>query len=164
MSQGANVKIEGVKQTVTALKAFEPDLHKAMNKEIRAQLSRVRDRAKAKYPAGSWSINLNQKAILGRIAATAGGGGWSNPWRSLSKATPGTRSAVLEFIGSSYDGSDPSVRGLIETLNSRYGQPGRFLWSSWDELGGEVLENIKAAVEAAERDLQGKLDAAGEGY
>lgn len=161
MTGQTNVQIIGVKETVNALKAFEPDLLKRMNKEIRDSLGKVRDRAKGKYPGGSWSININNKKILGSIAASARGGLVANSW---GKSAPGTKAAIFEFVGSRYSGNDPQVTGLISSLTRRYGQPGRFLWSAWDELGSGVLSDIEQAVRRAERDLQANLDAAGERY
>lgn len=159
--QGTNIRIDGVKETIKALGVFEPEVKKAMNKEIRKSLAQVRNVAKGKYPQGAWSVRLNNKKLLGSIAATAGGGGWTT---SLKDTPPGTRAGVLEFIGSKYSGNDPQVSGLIKSLNARYGQPGRFLWSAWDQVGAKALEDIKAAVLKAERDLQASLDSAGEGY
>lgn len=161
MSQGTNVRIDGVKQTVAALKAFEPDLLKAMNKGIRQALAPIRARAKGIYPGGQWSINLNTKKILGSVSAAAGGG--LNP-QSWGGSAPGTKAAIFEFIGSRYSGKRPQVLGLIESLERRYGAPGRFLWAAWDESGDQALQDIEAAVKAAERDLQANLDAAGERY
>lgn len=157
-----NVQIIGVKQTITALRAFEPDLLKAMNKEIRESLKPVRDRAKGKYPNGAWSININQKKILGSIAAASGGvGGLQKTW---GESAPGIKAAIFEFAGSTQEGRTPQAAGLIKALTARYGQPGRFLWSAWDELGSGVLSNIEGSVRRAERDLQASLDSVGEGY
>ena len=61
-------------------------------------------------------------------------------------------------------GATPQARGLIESLNRRYGQPGRFLWAAWDKTGKDVLDRIRTAMLEAERDLQATLDSAGEDY
>lgn len=162
MTGQTNVRIDGVKQTIKALTEFEPELKKRMNKEIRKALTQTRNVAKGKYPGGAWSININNKKLLGSIAATAGGGTWGS--KSLKELAPGTRAAILEFIGTKYSGNSPQVLGLISTMNARYGQPGRFLWSAWEQTGDQVLEDIKQAVKSAERDLQASLDSAGEGF
>lgn len=156
-----NVQIIGVKQTVKALKEFEPDLYKRMNSEIRDSLRVVREAAKAKYPKGAWSININSKKILGSIAASSGGSRLTTKWGDSS---PGIKAAIFEFAGSTQPGRTPQAKGLIDSLTRRYGQPGRFLWSAWDELGPGVLSSIEQSVKRAERDLQASLDTAGEGY
>lgn len=161
---GTNVQINGVKQTVAALKAFEPDLLKGMNAEIKDSLKQVQEGAKSRYPKGAWSLRLNQRKILGTIIATGGGrgvNGRSGTWEALPG---GVRAAIFEFAGKNQSGKTPQAQGLIKHLNDRYGSPGRFLWDSWDQKGGWVLDQIEAAVKKAERDLQASLDAAGEGY
>ena len=160
--QTSNVKIVGVAETVAALRVFTPDLLKGMNAEIRRSLKPVRARAQGKFPDGQWSININQKKILGSIAATSGGvGGLKSRW---GDSAPGIKAAIFEFAGSVQGGQTPQAQGLIRSLTERYGQPGRFLWSAWDELGAGVLQNIEEAVHRAERELQANMDAAGEGY
>lgn len=158
---GTNIRITGVKQTILALKAFEPTLYKELNREIKSSLQTVKDRAKGKYPGGNWNVRVNNKNLLGTVVATsAGGGGWTR-W---GDAPPGVKAAIFEFAGSSTAGETPQSAGLIKSLTARYGTPGRFLWAAWDEVGKSVLSEIEGSVHRAERDLQGRLDAAGEGF
>lgn len=156
----SNIQIVGVKETIAALRAFEPDLAKAMNKQIRQILTQVRSAAQAKYSAGRWTIRVNQSKILGQISAAGGSvspAGWG--------ASPGgVRAGIFEFLGTNYSGRRPQVLGAIASLNARYGTPGRFLWSAWDQVGKDVLSQIARVVAAAEQELQARLDAAGEGY
>ena len=158
MSQ-TNVQILGVKATVTALRAFEPEVLKGMNKQIRASMTRVRDGAKAKYPGGSWSVRVNQSKILGQVVTS--GGKATGSWGT---SPGGVRAAVFEFLGTSYGGKRPQVVNAIRSLNARYGRPGRFLWASWEQHGPAVLADIERSVRTAESELQARLDAAGEGY
>lgn len=155
-----NIRIDGVKQTVTALKEFAPEIHTRLNKEIRKALSETARGAKARYPNGAWSVNINTKKILGSISARSGGtraGSWAN-------SSPGIKAAVFEFAGSRQRGRTPQARRMIESLTARYGQPGRFLWDSWDENGAQALNNIESSVKAAEAELQAKLNSFGESY
>lgn len=156
-----NIRITGVKQTVRALKDFKPDLYKQLNREIKSSLKIVKDRARGKYPTGEWAVRVNTKNLLGTVTAAARGGGSPKRW---SEASGGQRAAIFEFAGSNTMGATPQAKGLIESLNRRYGQPGRFLWAAWDESSSQVLSEIEAAVRRAERDLQASLDSAGEGY
>lgn len=156
-----NIRIDGVKQTVAALKAFAPEIQKTMNVTIRAALNDVRTGAQARYPKGSWQININTKKILGSIAARSGGGRVAKRWEDSS---PGVKAAIFEFAGKNQPGKTPQAQGLIKSLNARYGAPGRFLWDSWDTNGKDTLDTIANAVRKAERELQAKLDAAGEAY
>lgn len=157
---GTNIRIDNVKKTVAALAAFDPELRKTLNSSIRVALAKVDAAAKSNYPSGAWAIRINNKKILGSIAARAGGKRGTN-W---GDSAPGIRAAIFEFAGKNQPGKTPQAQGLINHLNARYGQPGRFLWAAWDQVGSGVLNDIEAAVKSAERDLQANLDAAGEAY
>lgn len=159
----SNIEITGVKQTVGALKAFAPEIHKRLNSEIRESLNVVKKQAQRNYPKGDWVVRINQKKLLGQITAR-GGGTRGTSW---SDSSPGIRAAIFEFAGSASGGATPQARAMIESLNERYGSPGRFLWSAWDTTNqGEngVLARIKRSVEEAERDLQTHLESIGESF
>jgi hypothetical protein len=159
--QGTNIEIRGVKETMAALKAFEPDLLKSLRKDIRHTLEKTRDAAQGKYPKGAYGVRISARKLLGSVVAMSGGGSVASSWE---KSAPGVRAAIFEFAGKVQGGKTPQASGLIRSLNARYGSPGRFLWSAWDEHGKESLEHIKVSVQNAERDLQAKLDSAGESY
>lgn len=154
MSQDTAIGIIGVKKTLAILNEVDPEVRKALNATIKEALQPVRERAKAKYSKGSWVVRLNNKKILGQIAA--GGGRYvSSSW---SKSAPGVRAAIFEFAGSTTSGKTPQAAGLIKSLNSRYGSPGRFMWSAWDEVGDNALKEINTMIREAERNLQARLD------
>lgn len=155
-----NIRIDNVKATVAALKEFAPEIQQRMNKEIRTALVKTQTGAKARYPKGSWSISVNTKKILGSISARSGGTRAS----SWEKSSPGVRAAVFEFAGSRGTGKTPQAAAMISSLRARYGEPGRFLWDSWDENGAQALADIESSVREAERDLQAKLNSMGESF
>lgn len=157
---GSNIEIDGVKETIDALKAFEPEIRKVLNKQIRQALKTVETTAQSLYPKGAWSITINNKRILGSIAARSGG----SLGRSWGESSPGIRASIFEFAGKVQPGKTPQAQAMIRSLNDRYGTPGRFLWGAWDNVGEHVLDQIKTAVQNAERELQASLDAAGETY
>jgi hypothetical protein len=154
----ANIRVDGVKATVNALKTFEPELHKALNKSIRKSLNVVKARAQGKYPEGQWAVQLTTKRLLGSIYAR--GGSVTGRW---GESAGGVKASIFEFVGSRTMGDTPQAKGLIKSLTTRYGQPGRFLWAAWDEVGDTALEQIRVAVKTAESELQARLDARGEG-
>ena len=157
---GNNIEIQGLRQTVKALEAFTPEIHKRLNDSIKDALRYTQSVAQGIYPKGAWSVTVNKRSLLGQIKAR-GGGSKADSWGDSS---PGTRAAIFEFIGSRYSGDRPQVLNTIKSLNERYGEPGRFLWAAWDKTGKGVMLDIKLSVEAAERDLQATLDASGESY
>lgn len=160
MAQDTAIGITGIKATKAALRAFRPDIEKRLNAEIRKALGTTLAAAKGNYPDGAWKLVLNQRKLLGSIMATPGKR-IDNNWGA---SDPGVKAAIFEFAGSRGMGATPQARGLIESLNRRYGQPGRFLWAAWDKTGKDVLDRIRTAMLEAERDLQATLDSAGEDY
>lgn len=155
-------QIGGYREVLDAIRATQPDIKKEMDKEIRKNLNKIRDRAKSKYPKGEYVSRINKKSLFGSVGPKPGGVRWEK--QALDELPSGVRAAVLEFIGSKYSGERPQVKGLIDSLNNRYGQPGRFLWQSVDEVGDEALAGIRSAVLRAEGQLQAKIDAAGDQY
>lgn len=159
---GSNILIIGAKETITALREFTPDVERKLDNTIKDALRVTAQTAKGRYPKGSWIVGRSKKRMLGYVAARAGGGGWGG--KALNDLSPGTRAAILEFIGTAYSGSRPQVTGLIATMNSRYGSPGRFLWQAWDSTGANTLATIDDAMRQAEAELQARLNALGEGF
>lgn len=155
-----NIEIQGVRKTVAALKAFTPEIHKALNDNIKSALRDTQDTAKSIYPRGAWTVGVSQKKLLGYVAAR-GGGSRAQVWGDSS---PGVRASIFEFAGTRSSSSRPQVVNMIASLNRRYGTPGRFLWEAWDRSGSGVLLDIRLSVQKAERELQAALDAAGEDY
>ena len=158
---GSNIEIQGVKQTLLALRAFTPDIEKRLDSQIKDALRATEVAARARYPRGSWVVNRNTKKLLGYIAARSGGGKSKKSW---GNGPPGRRSAIFEFLGTRYSGNKPQVVNAIASLNARYGSPGRFLWAAWDATGADVLARIEQSVREAEKELQAHLDRAGVSY
>jgi len=158
------ISIKGLDQTVAALKAFEPDVLKAMNREIRGVVNVLRGAATGKYSAtgggAGYALRSSSrgKKVGMRVTAIHSTGSSGSAWSS-----EGRLSAILEFYGKAGSKSQ-QAQTCTATLNARYGQPGRFLWSSWDEQKGSAIPAIEAAVRKAETQLQATLDAQGIGY
>jgi hypothetical protein len=155
----SNIRIDGVRETINALRDFEPQLKKVLDTEIKQALQATREAAKARYPRGSWIVGLSRKKLLGFI--TTGKGQKAARW---GDSAPGIRAAIFEFAGRPGPGKTPQAKGMIASLTRRYGEPGRFLWDAWDSKGEAALSDIKGAVEKAERDLQARLDMKGVSY
>ena len=155
------IEVKGTRETIRALAAFEPEIKKELNKTIRAALNQTRDAARSRYPKGDWVVRITQRNLLGAVAARGGQG--ADPKKSWAALPGGARAAIFEFMDNAPSGR-PQVEGLIDSLNRRYGSPGRFLWDAWDATGEDVVGTIRDAVLQAERRLQDGLDAAGEAF
>jgi hypothetical protein len=153
-----DVRIGGIKQTITALRNLAPDVKREMDREIRQVMGTIKAGAESRYPEGSWEIKLNRRRLFGSVEATAGGER-ADTWR---ESGPGVKAAVFEFAGKYQPGRTPQAKAMIDSLNARYGSPGRFLWDSWDANKTRALAQIRDAVLRAERELQTRLDSAGD--
>jgi hypothetical protein len=153
-----DLRIGGIKATITALRNLAPDVKREMDKEIRSVMTTIKAGAENRYPGGQWLVKLNAKRLFGSVEAVAGGERAST-WRDSG---PGVKAAVFEFAGKYQPGKTPQAKAMIDSLNARYGSPGRFLWDSWDSNKVRALAQIRDAVLRAERELQTRLDSAGD--
>ena len=161
----AEVTISGLDETVALLKAFEPDVLKSMNREIRGVMNILKGAAEGKYSATGGgagyairSSSRGKKVGMKVVAIGSSSGGSGSDW-----SQEGRLSAILEFYGKVGAKSAQAIT-CTSTLNARYGQPGRFLWDSWDAQKGSAVSAIEAAVRKAETQLQATLDAQGVSY
>lgn len=161
--------IENAKETIQFIRLFDKDLNRRFNKAIKAILKPVKERAESKFPEGEYVVGVTKKNLLGYVAARGGTGfDKSRPW---SEAPGGVKAGIYEFFGSSLantpDRRKNQVAGLLRNLDSRFGSVsggGRILWDAWDEVGEGRMDMIAAEFRKAEREMQAKLDALGEGY
>lgn len=153
----AEVRVEGLKETMAALKAFEPEIYKALRKQIREELKRLASGASSRY-GGNYAVSIRDTgkraggAVYARMPARSSMNDWS---------APATRAVIMEFAK---NGKTPQAQGMIDFFQSYFGSPGRFLWAEWDEVKSDVMTNIEGAIRDAERTLQERLDAAGVSY
>jgi hypothetical protein len=160
----AEIVVEGLEPLRAALKEFEPKLLKTMDREIRAVARGVTSKADANWTrTGSTPIYKIRSSSRGkrvgvRILIPGGASHASNDW-----SEPSVLGAILEFFGK-VGTKTAQAASCLQTLNERYGEPGRFLWSAWDDSKDFAMDAIEASVRRAERDLQSELDRRGVSY
>ena len=151
----ADIRVEGLEQTIAALRALEPEALKRMNKTIRASLTKVKSAASASGPPGH--------RMSYRIRASSRGKRTGMSLRAADKET-----SIFEFAGTkgrSRSGGPITPQGaaMVKWLDG-FGKPGRFMWDAWDKHKSVFERDLKAAIGEAEHAVQAKLDAAGERY
>lgn len=162
-TSGRFIEVTGATEVILALRAFEPEVHKRIMAEIRTALRGVAGMAKQLYPGGAWTTRLRASESRGARGSvmTAPGSSFGVPrW---ADAPPGAKAAIFEFAGKNQPGKTPQARATIESLNRRYGKPGRFLWESWDMQADGVLARVEATIREGERELQKAIDSADSG-
>jgi hypothetical protein len=152
------IRVEGLEETLAALRALEPDLLKRMNKRIRAALTKVGARADARLPRG-------KKAGRRYTIRTSSRGKRTG----MRLVATDKYAAMFEFAGTkglSRTGGPITAQGaaMVKWLDRDFGKPGRFLWDAWDKDKAGFEREMRTAIDEAEHELQRHLDAAGEAY
>jgi len=152
----SEIRVEGLDSTLAALRAFQPDVLKAMNERIRAALTRVMRRADSSGP----------EQVKGGYVIRSSSRGKRAGMRIVAQSRD---AAIFEFAGTrglSRMGGPITPQGaaMVRWLDRDFGKPGRILWAAWDREEAATLREVKDAIHDAERQLQRHLDATGVGY
>jgi len=157
------------------LKAFDPKLRRAMDKEIRGVLSPIADRARALVPDQPLS---NWKYGVGRYPENSDGNGL--PYWDPSRARKGIvvkqggrrktgsaeqaawRISNLDGAGAAFELAGRKKKNVLSEslLSANLGKPRRLLWRAWYEAKGWKLanQNIREIIKFYEVELQRKFD------
>lgn len=149
----SEIRVEGLEETIAALRALEPDVLKRTQATIRKAVMDIGVAASSRGPSGH--------KLSYRVRTSARGKRAGMSIRALDRDT-----AIFEFAGSkglSRSGGPITPQGaaMVRWLDG-FGQPGRFLWQAWDEHKDAFEAELKRAMGEAERELQAHLNAAGE--
>lgn len=151
----AEIRIEGLEDTIAALRALEPDVLKRLNRTLRTAANKVASEAAG---AGVSGHKMSYRVTNRQRGKKAG----------MSIIAADRDTAIFEFAGSlmrSRDGGPitPQGAGMVRWLDE-FGKPGRFLWAAWDSQKVRFEADVSSAMAEAERELQAHLNAAGEGF
>ena len=174
------VVISGIKETTAALKQFDKDaarrLNKVINDELRLAEGNAKDQIPDKAPMSGWRSTAAQKP--GKTVR--GGQGWP-AWdpQAIRQGIVKTRSegrvrsdyttsagalfnktasgVIFEVAGRRTPGQGTG-RQLIGVLNDRFRKASRGVWAVIDRDRPRIYANIKAAMDDAEKTLQANLN------
>lgn len=172
--------LEGYNDFKKQLKEFDPELRRAMDREIRAALKPLAARAAAFVPdqplsgwrTGSgrgadngdrklpnWDANAVRKGIKVRQGGKRSrGNATQSAWKIVNMDGAG---AAFEIAGKK-GGRTESGRYLVSGLRFYHGKTSRLIWRAWDEAGGEkkVTAEVLGIVKLYESKLELELKAA----
>lgn len=177
------VEVRGLKEAKKALKAFEPDLAKNLNKEVRAFAAPVVKHAQSfvEPSAGgltNWTTKMAPKksdeprkgfpkfnlAIVKRgikfstAPTRKNSRGFVTLYRIINASAAG---AIYETAGTKNYNSKPSARpNFSKQLGSTYGKDkikGRLIYRAWDEDKGKAQGKIVSAVDKTLREFQSTM-------
>ena len=141
----SEIRVTGIEDTVAALRRLEPDVLRAMQREIREALTKVKAAAAGSAPAPALGTYVIRSSMRGKKAG-------------MRLMAGDKYTAIFEF-----GPITPQGAAMVRWLDG-FGAPGRFLWAAWDARKGEFEAELKAAIGKAERELQSALGRAGEAF
>jgi len=156
---GAEIQIEGLEETLKALRGFEPDILKRLNKTIRSSLTNVAKVAEMSIRETGHGKGRNYSVRMRSTGRRTGG-------RILALTK---EAAMFEFAGTKRSNAKrsgpitPQGAAMVRWLGG-FGAPGRFLWDSYDLQAHATDRDIRKSIDDAEHELQRHLDGIGEAY
>jgi len=159
------VDVANLTETRALLARFEPDLLKRLDRRLSAVARELKAGAQARFSAtgadGS-AYRVTSRARRGGfskgVTTERGSVGPRQKWSS----EPGVLATIFELANGVRDAKPENIartRSLIDTLNARYGPPGRFLWREWDASGDRYMEQVDAEIKAVEAEYSARLGA-----
>ncbi len=175
------VVINGIKETSAALKKFDKDaarrLNKVINDELRLAENNAKDQIPTKPPMSGWRQTAPEKPRAG----VRGGQGWpawdagairqgivktrsegrvradytTSAGALLNKTASGV---IFEIAGRKPGAGQGTGRQMIGVLNDKFRKASRGIWAAIDRDRPRIYANIKAAMDDAEKTLQANLD------
>jgi len=174
------VVISGIKETTAALKKFDKDAARRLNKVINDELRRAegdaKDQIPDKPPMSGWRTVAATKPRKG----VRGGQGWP-AWdpQAIRQGIIKTRSegrvrsdyttsagalfnktasgVIFEIAGRRTPGQETG-RQLITVMEDRFRKASRGIWAVIDRDRPRIYANIRAAMNDAEKTLQANLN------
>jgi hypothetical protein len=174
------VVISGIKETTAALKQFDKDaarrLNKVVNDELRLAENAAKDQIDTKPPMSGWRTTAAKNPRKG----VRGGEGWP-AWdpQAIRQGIVKTRSegrvradyttsagallnktasgVIFEVAGRRTPGQGTG-RQMIGVLNDRFRKASRGIWAVIDRDRPRIYRNIRAAMDDAEKTLQANLE------
>jgi hypothetical protein len=134
---GAEVVIDGLEPVLNGLEEIDPKLRRGLNREIKQAVDTVAQAA--------------GRQIDSRSGETAAGYKVRRRGNSFRVVNSTRGAAILEFAAVP---KCPQGVSLVNTLNEKYGKPGRILWDSWDTMAPFVTDRLRQLVDDAAIELE----------
>lgn len=159
---GASVEIDGLLETRHLLKTLRPDMLRELNRRVSGVQRRLKSGAQAKFSVTGHNADYRvfsrtrsdgfARGVHLGPGQVARGERWSTNANVLAN--------VFEFAANVRDAKPQNVartQSMLATISARFGEPGRFLWSAWDDIRAESMEDIRTGVKSVEDGLSKEL-------
>jgi hypothetical protein len=140
---GAEIVVQGLDSVLNGFDEVDPKLKRRLNRDLKSPVDTVAQTASRQVETRSPSSGTAEGYKVQRRG-------------SSFKIVNRTRGAmILEFAAVPHC---PQGVSLVNTLNEKYGAPGRILWDAWDTMEGWVTDRVASIVRDAESELDRLLD------
>ena len=160
------IQISGLAETLAAMRKFEPDLAKNLNKEVRAALTPVQKQAQALFPSdisglSNWMLATKGRKINKSTSAFAAVGHFPRYNKAiaargikifLGQTRPNSRGFVTQYRISNIT----AAGAIYETAGRADGQSRRKYRSNNPEAGAHFIESINAELMAGKGKTRGR--------
>lgn len=163
MAQG---RVTGVRETLAALKQFDPQLERDLRKEIRSIVSPLRSEAQRRIPSApplsGWTRGryaFDGGAARAGVRVQVGGRASKRKrvWPLVTLKQTNAGGAVFDIAGRRSSGSSPAGRAFIAGLNRRHGRASRSMWKAAEGKLPQIRSEVEDAIEAASKTVNRKL-------
>ena len=174
------VAISGIKETVAALKKFDEDAARRLNKVINDELRRAEGDAKDQIPDKPPMSGWRTTAAKNPRKSTRGGQGWpawdpqairqgiiktraegrvrADYTTSAGALFNKTASGVIFEVAGRRTPGEGTGRKMIGNMNDRFRKASRGIWAVIDRDRPRIYANIRSAMDDAQKTLKASLN------
>jgi hypothetical protein len=174
------VVISGIKETTAALKKFDQDAARRLNKVINDELRLAEGAAKEQIPDKPPMSGWRTTAAKNPRKSTRGGQGWpawdpqairqgiiktrsegrvrSDYTTSAGALFNKTASGVIFEVAGRRSPGEGTGRKMIGNMNDRFRKASRGIWAVIDRDRPRIYANIRSAMDDAKKTLQANLN------
>jgi len=158
-------EVEGVRETLKALKAIQPKLQTATRKRMRQAVAPLQNRARSKiasnplsgWTSGRYAFDAGSARAGVKVAVGGRASSRKSSWPLVTMTQKDAGGAVFDMAGRRSSGSTPQGAAFIRGLN-RHGRASRSMYAAVDDGGLEdVQKGVLDAIADAEKTVNAEL-------
>lgn len=168
MTATANVQVQGVKETLKALKQIDPELRKQAVKEMRTAAQPLVTEVRAgmpQQPLNGWKeegeLGWRENKVKQTVKLKFGGrkvrgqGGNQYPLLRLIIGSPA--GAAFDKAGRRNAPRTPQGRSFIDALDAKYGQASRRAWPAAEKNLDRIQRGVIDAIDKAAAEVNKEI-------
>ncbi len=168
MTATANVQVQGVKQTLKALKDIDPALRRAAIKEMKTAVQPMVNEVRSKMPNKpldnwgeggrlGWDVNQVRKSVKVKFGGRKVRGGSGNQYPLLRLVIQSPAGAVFDIAGRRSNGRSPQGTAFINALTADWGRASRTAWPTAEKHIQDVQRGVLIAIDKAAAEVNKEI-------